>query len=108
MGYLKPEYVILETSQYEKKGINEIDKFIEEQEEEIKRYFKKFDKLTNATIIYFMCWDGSKEGWDESNKCNEVREKFIDIIREKFEYPTFIHLRLGGDEKGYSIYGIEA
>ena len=108
MGYLKPEYVIFETSQFEKKGIKEIDEFIERQEKEVKRYFKKFDKLTNSTIIYFMCWDGSKEGWDESNKGDEVREEFLNIIKDKFEYPTFIYLRLGGYEKGYSIYEIKA
>ena len=104
MGYIKPEYVVFQTNDYHKVEIKKIDDFIGKQEEDVKKHFAKFDFLINGYVVYFMCWDGSKEGWLPSDKYDKVRIKFIKIIKE-FDYPYFLHFRVGGDdEDSYEIY----
>jgi hypothetical protein len=108
MGYIKPDYVVCQTNNYEE-GIYEIDNFINSQPDDIKRLFKKFDNLVNGTIVYFMCWDGSKEGWNTSNELDEVREMFLKVIKKNLKYPDILHFRVGGDDEGkfeiYESYG---
>jgi hypothetical protein len=43
-------------------------------------YFHKSEKMTNGYITYIMFFDGSKEGWTESNKCDALRLKFLRLI----------------------------
>ena len=50
-----------------------------------KGLFTKSETLINGFVNYVMFWDGSKEGWDESNKGNQLREEFLKLIN-KLDY----------------------
>ena len=74
MGTFRPELVWVEIGEY--------DKVRKKMNQFVKKYpywFVKSNVLTNSTINYVMFWDGSKEGWDTSNKADKLRKKFIEI-----------------------------
>lgn len=93
MGYLKPEYVIALVGGDD---VREIDAFVRKTRG-ARKWIKKFGKLSNSFVVYFMTWDGSKEGWDVSNKADEVRELFIDHLRKSVKYLSLLHVQHGGD-----------
>lgn len=78
MGYIKHHTIIVTT--YGEYVETAHDKAIE-----------LFDGLTsnivkgkiNGYSSFFIAPDGSKEGWDESNKFDELRKTFIDWVNEQ-------------------------
>jgi len=52
----------------------------------------------NGYCSFFVAPDGSKEGWDESNKGDENRQKFKDWLKEQKElYCDWVEVRFGCD-----------
>lgn len=59
---------------------------------------RKIDGLTNGYVVYFVSWDGSKEGWSNSDAGDTIREKFVSYVQSHFDHPDIIHLQHGGDD----------
>jgi hypothetical protein len=81
MGNFRPELVWTEIGAFDivRKKLNQF----------VKKYpywFSKSKVLTNSTINYVMFWDGSKEGWDTSNRADKIRKKFIETALKGDEY----------------------
>lgn len=51
----------------------------------------------NGTTTYVFSPDGSKEGWEPSNRCDFFRERFINIAKGA-RHSSVVHLRMGGDD----------
>ncbi len=54
--------------------------------------------VMNGYISFFIAPDGSKEGWEDSNDCDEAREKFIHWLLKKDRGCDFVEVRFGGDD----------
>lgn len=54
-------------------------------------------ELVNGGETWIMASDGSKEGWDTSDKADEVRAEFIKIA-SACEYADVVHFTMGGDD----------
>ncbi len=76
MGQLTQEFVYGVIFNFDKS--QKLDKFIEKNPE----LFIKKDSTRNGYINYVMIWDGSKEGWDESDHADSLRRKFIKLLQE--------------------------
>ncbi len=61
------------------------------------RYMPEPTKGINGYYTFFVAPDGSKEGWDESNEMDKVREK-VKIAAQKIPYADIVTLRFGGDD----------
>ena len=85
MGTFKPEFVIGVVLVSERS--DDLDRFVAEHP----RLFTKSGELVNGYINYVMFWDGSKEGWDESNEADRLRETFIELLK-KIEYTRIYHI----------------
>lgn len=60
----------------------------------------------NEYYSFLIAPDGSKEGWDESDKMDVLREewiKFADKLQEHGLYLDFVHLSFGGDDDTTTI-----
>lgn len=53
--------------------------------------------LANAQVSFMIAPDGSKEGWDTSDKADEARKEFQDWIIESHNLCDYIEVRWGGD-----------
>ena len=95
MGTIQPEYLIVKTWS-DDKGINAVDNFIKKANRGNKIFYKG-KQQTNGYISYWMDWDGSKEGWNASNKYDRLRLEFISICKEKLEMATIIRIIPSGD-----------
>jgi len=85
LGLYKPEFVIgLVFSQWATKELNE---FVEKHPD----LFFKFPEGLNGDVTYVMGWDGSKEGWDASNEADELRNKFIQLLKD-VPYSKIYHI----------------
>jgi len=69
MGYLDRRFVVGQT--YKEDKI--LDKLCKKSEGMIVRV----DGVANGEINYFMGWDGSKEGWDDSTRFDGLRTDFL-------------------------------
>ena len=76
MGVIYRQAVLCITHDEESKVLTELDAFIKQNP----LLFAKSETLTNGVINYVMFWDGSKEGWTESNEGDKLRAKFIEIV----------------------------
>ena len=47
--------------------------------------------------------DGSKEGWEDSNQCDNARKDFLDWLRESDNYCDYVEIRFGGDDEHEDI-----
>ena len=57
--------------------------------------------IINAQYSFFIAPDGSKEGWEESNNCDDARTEFTQwLIKSNIDY---IEVRFGGDDKKAKI-----
>lgn len=54
--------------------------------------------LTNGQSSFFIAPDGSKEGWETSNNCDKLREKFLDYLNFNNVRPNYIEIIFGGDD----------
>ncbi len=53
---------------------------------------------TNGYRSFFVPPDGSKEGWDESDKGNDNRAAFIQWMREQETYLDWVEVQYGNDD----------
>lgn len=76
-GYFMNEFVIGVINDCYHNEVAKLDKFMESNSDLI----VKKNALSNGYINYIMIWDGSKEGWDTSKRADQVREKFISLLK---------------------------
>ena len=62
---------------WDEKDVCLITRWIETLPEDMARLFAVVPAISNGKITVVMCPDGSKEGWDVSNRGDIVREQFI-------------------------------
>lgn len=79
MGYIKHHGIAVTSG---------IDELIKEAHTKAKSIFNErtselLTSETNGYKSFFIAPDGSKEGWDESNKGNAQRETFVKWINEQ-------------------------
>ena len=84
MGTLKPQWIIGLTVEY-KNHTAKLDKFVEEHP----RLFTRSKTQTNGYINYIMFWDGSKEGWDDSNEGDKLRNQFLKLMKEAGRFTVY-------------------
>ena len=80
MGTLYEQMVIVTTYDWGSNDRRELDQFISEHPD----LFTKSGVLTNSTINYMMFWDGSKEGWSDSDRGDELRAEFIRLCKKLY------------------------
>lgn len=78
MGVISPQMVICICHDREGNAKDELDDFVKATPD----LFVRSGVLTNGVINYVMFWDGSKEGWNESDRGDELRDKFLDLVKE--------------------------
>ena len=54
--------------------------------------------VTNGYTSFFIAPDGSKEGWPESDACNEARDEFFKKINSLDGFVDAVEISFGGDE----------
>lgn len=59
--------------------------------------------LSNGQDSFFIAPDGSKEGWDTSENCNDARNEFLNWIDESDSYCEYIEVIFGGDDEYQEI-----
>ena len=89
MGTLQQDFVNAVITEYDedKKQIDELNKFVAEHDD----ICVKLDSKANGYVNYFMGWDGSKEGWETSDKYDIIREQFIKLIKA-IRYSKIYHV----------------
>ena len=93
MGVIQTEHLVVDLwGENDKENTKKIDKFISKLREYYRELFFKCVTPTNGYIVYFMAWDGSKEGWPTSEKANDIRDKFVKVVRESYENPDILHI----------------
>lgn len=98
MGIIQKEYLIVELWG---KGVGNADKlkaldrYIKGLKPEYRELFFKNETQTNGYITYFMSWDGSKEGWDVSERANSIRNHFI-VLAKKLDAKIY-HVETEGN-----------
>jgi hypothetical protein len=55
------------------------------------------DGTTNGYASFFVAPDGSKEGWTESDKWDEARAEFKDLLRAKYDDCEWAEISYGRD-----------
>ena len=78
MGTLQQDFINAFISDFDKndKRIDELNKFVEEH----KDICVRLPSVANGYVNYFMGWDGSKEGWDTSDRYDVIRKQFIKLL----------------------------
>lgn len=102
MGYIKHNAIIIT-------GWD--DDYLEEAHTKAKEIFN--DRLVseivkgmiNGQSSFFIAPDGSKEGWETSQECDEMREKFTEWMKEKCRRCNYVEVRFGGDDSQAYIVG---
>jgi len=98
MGYLLKEFVNAVVADYDLEGHKiRFDNLIKMMDEHPDLFSYKL-KLTNGESCFMMNWDGSKEGWSESEEADELRKKFIAFLKG-FDYADIYHIKHGECEK---------
>ena len=59
--------------------------------------------LSNSQKSFFIAPDGSKEGWQTSNNCNNARTAFLDWLDNAENYCDYIEVVFGGDNEHQAI-----
>jgi hypothetical protein len=57
----------------------------------------------NGGAAFLIAPDGSKEGWEHSDKANAARDEFISILKADRSYLEWCHLLIGGDDGEYRV-----
>ena len=98
MGYFITEFVvgIVDELDDNKEERWNLDKFLKQRGN--KRFFAKSERQNNGTFTYVMFYDGSKEGWETSNKANALREQFIALLRA-ICYTKIYHVKHPEDQE---------
>lgn len=94
MGVLRQDFVVAHIPDYAiEKNKERYDNLIEFMDKNNDLFSYKLN-LTNGENCFMMCWDGSKEGWSESDRGDELRKKFIDFLKG-FKYGGIYHVHDG-------------
>lgn len=83
--------VIYEDNDENKKQVEELKQFVKEHSEICVR----LPAIANGNVNYMMGWDGSKEGWETSDKYDEIRNEFVTLLKAT-KYPS-IYSIIDGD-----------
>lgn len=78
MGVICVQAVVCITYDWKSNDRTELDKLVEAHP----KLFTKSETMVNGVINYVMFWDGSKEGWDDSDEGDELRKKFISLVKK--------------------------
>ena len=102
MGYVKHNAIVC-TAWTEKYAIEAQKKAKEIFESNRKGSSKLVSELVehivNGGYSFFIAPDGSKEGWGDSNQCDDARKYFLDWLRESDNYCDYVEIRFGGDDE---------
>ena len=103
MGTFQEDFVIVipyKWKDQEELARTKLDEWIKSLPEDKQRLFFKGEHLTNGGVTYFMNWDGSKEGWETSEDCDELRKQFIKKVKEIFDDAEIHYIKPEGDIEG--------
>lgn len=103
MGQIQKEYLIIEIWGEDDPGIKKLDAYIKSLDEQFRELFFKNVTQTNGYVTYFYSWDGSKEGWEESNVGDKIRKTFIRLAISYCEYPSILHIITRGDNYTHDV-----
>lgn len=78
--------------------VQDISNWIGTLPEELQGLFAVVPAISNGKTTVVCCPDGSKENWDVSNRCDELRQEFINQLEKNTESWEWI-------EVGYGEYG---
>lgn len=61
--------------------------------------------IVNGQSSFFIAPDGSKEGWEPSNLCNNFRTEFLDWLKSEKDniYCDYVEIIFGGDDEFQEI-----
>jgi len=104
MGYIKHHSIIV--TGYDEDILKAREKCIEIFKHKLLDGFDNPDNIVSPIMIglvnsqhsFFIAPDGSKEGWDTSNSCDDARETFLKWMQENKEGIDFIEVYFGGDD----------
>ena len=113
MGYIK-HHTIVVTGQKDEHIEEAREKAVEIFEETFKDEMIKppygsniispiIGSLSNRQKSFFIAPDGSKEGWQTSNNCNNARTAFLDWLDNAENYCDYIEVVFGGDNEHQAI-----
>lgn len=95
MGYIRHDAIIVTT--WNKDRLQLAHQFAKDVELPVSEIVEGW---TNGYCSFLIAPDGSKEGWDDSNKGDEARIKLIEWIRANPSlYFDWVHVSYGGDNK---------
>ncbi len=63
---------------------------------------ERISGVANGQQSFFIAPDGSKEGWDTSDKCDEARKEFLDWLCKQNSC-EYVEIRFGGDDTKVEI-----
>lgn len=101
MGYHRNHSIIVSSyfdPEYKKKD------HLKEAQEEAKRIFGEkyvseiLGTFTNGIRSFFVAPDGSKEGWDISDKFDEYRDTYVEFLISSDNYLDWVEVQYGDDE----------
>lgn len=96
MGYIKHHAIIV--THWENKKVEEAHKKAKEIFEN-KLVSEIVSGIVNTDSSFFIAPDGSKEGWSDSELCNDKRTKFLDwLMNSKDNYSDYVEIQFGGDD----------
>jgi len=64
---------------------------------------KILNGISNEQYSFFISPDGSKEGWEVSNRCNDTRKELIKYIDNNSLYCQYVEVYFGGDNNESNI-----
>lgn len=104
MGYIKHNAIVVVA------GEDDIEKIHQKAIEIFSKTDFKAERLigsiipsiTNGDASFFIAPDGSKEGWDKSDTCNDLRKELMDWLCDN-TYVDYVEVRFGGDDESESI-----
>lgn len=93
MGTLQHDFInaIVYEDEGHQEAVNKLKEFVKEHDD----LFVRLDGKANGYVNYMMGWDGSKEGWDVSDKYDKLRDKFVKLLKATY-YAEIYHVT-GGD-----------
>ena len=106
MGYIKHDAIICTTwkkedaDEAQKKAIEILEK---NKEGSGSLVSEMVEYIINGGYSFFIAPDGSKEGWDDSNVCDNARKDFLDWLSKSENYCDYIEVRFGGDDEHEGI-----
>ena len=101
MGYIRNHTIIVEGDGKSFKLLKDSDPFpLRTAHRKAKTIFPYVSPISpiaiNGSAAFFIPPDGSKEGWDDSNKGDERRDEFVDFLRTTGL--AWVEVQFGDDE----------